>query len=141
MFYTSILCLLIILSCCSESQSAKRHFNLELRNVTCSSFTDIVRLVDCDVRKLAENRFGMDVMFYLNRPVPLDADIEILLHYRVPKSTRVVSFINIKMKICDILQHATTVPIVKEVLNGLARFSNLPLTCPVKGVSIIESQP
>ncbi|XP_013106651.1 uncharacterized protein LOC106086501 [Stomoxys calcitrans] len=133
MFCKFVFCLLVALACCLGSQSAKRNFNLELRNVSCTPFTDLVRQLECDVRKLAPNRFGFNLMFYLNRPVPLDADLEILLQYRLPHAKRVVPLINLKLKICDVLLHVPTVPMIKEILNGLTRFSNFPLSCPVKG--------
>ncbi|XP_013106650.2 uncharacterized protein LOC106086500 [Stomoxys calcitrans] len=123
---------LMVLSCLDNVLLAKKRRNIIFHNVTCICLTDLVKQSACDIRQLTNGRYGLNAMFELTHQLPATADVEILLTYKLPRGSRVVKFINLKLRICDVLVHLPTVPLVKEVLIGLSRYSNLPLSCPVK---------
>uniref|UniRef100_A0A1I8NMP6 Uncharacterized protein n=2 Tax=Stomoxys calcitrans TaxID=35570 RepID=A0A1I8NMP6_STOCA len=125
--------LIVALNGLGIGEGSKRPFNVELHNISYNTFTDLVQTINCDFKKLALNRYAVNAMFELSRNMPQDTDIEILIHYRLPKGIRTVKFLNLKLRVCDILTHVPTVPLIKEILNKLARVSNLPFSCPIHG--------
>uniref|UniRef100_A0A1I8PXG5 MD-2-related lipid-recognition domain-containing protein n=1 Tax=Stomoxys calcitrans TaxID=35570 RepID=A0A1I8PXG5_STOCA len=122
----------LALGCFNNVLLIKKQRQMVFRHVTCIAQSDIVKHSGCDVRVLPDECAGLNVMFELNSELAVSADVQVLLNYRLINGTKVVRFLNMKTKVCDMLVHVPTVSFVKIILNGLARHSNLPLSCPVR---------
>ncbi|XP_059221321.1 uncharacterized protein LOC106081732 [Stomoxys calcitrans] len=79
------------------------------------------------------SRYSFNAMIQLSRQLPLDAELEVLLHYRVPHSKKVAKLINIRFKECNTFTALPLVPLLKNIIDKIAAHGNFPFTCPVRG--------
>ncbi|XP_075157689.1 uncharacterized protein LOC142230956 [Haematobia irritans] len=119
--------------CIFSVECGKRPFNVHFHNVTCPAYTSLVKLAECDVIKVAKNKYALNVMFLLDRTLPTNVDLRFLFELTPIKGTKIIRILDAKMGICDLLEHSSKVPIIRDVMNEIRRKSNIPISCPVKG--------
>uniref|UniRef100_A0A1I8PZV9 MD-2-related lipid-recognition domain-containing protein n=1 Tax=Stomoxys calcitrans TaxID=35570 RepID=A0A1I8PZV9_STOCA len=112
---------------------AKRPFNLELQSPRCNRSADVVKMCDCIIYRLGKNRYSSNAWFELNRQLHSNAEVAVTLYYNLAKSDRIVKFIDVKMKTCDIMSSLQRLPLMRDILTEMRRHSNFPLGCPFKG--------
>ncbi|XP_058982104.1 uncharacterized protein LOC131804005 [Musca domestica] len=107
--------------------------NVEFLNFSCHAPPPLVKHYNCEFHELSTSRYVFNIDFELSRKLPEHAMIAIMVHFKARDSQRVVKFIDLKLKICDVLGNINTLPVVKKVLDSLMQNSNLPMSCPIKG--------
>ncbi|XP_059221696.1 uncharacterized protein LOC131996227 [Stomoxys calcitrans] len=114
-------------------QAAKRRFVMEVHNCTCIRFSSPSKLFECEYQKLTKGRYSISLMFELERALTRQAEIELQITYRVKQGRTIVTFTNVKLKVCDVLTHAQGLPVIKDLMESFNRCSNLPIMCPILG--------
>ncbi|XP_059224888.1 uncharacterized protein LOC131997679 [Stomoxys calcitrans] len=105
---------------------------MELHNLTCTCYTDFVKEFVCDLKKLTTDAFVLNGHFMLNRPMDKNAEAGIVIKMNLPKQSKILKFLDVKVTICDSLTNMDKVPLIKEHFNELMTSSTLPVSCPIK---------
>uniref|UniRef100_A0A1I8Q3K4 MD-2-related lipid-recognition domain-containing protein n=2 Tax=Stomoxys calcitrans TaxID=35570 RepID=A0A1I8Q3K4_STOCA len=72
-------------------------------------------------------------MFKLSRTLPQHLEARALISIKGFTRNDTVTFLDVKMNICDLIQHVKYVPLIDQIMNKLRRVTNVPMSCPVKG--------
>ncbi|XP_075155843.1 uncharacterized protein LOC142229190 [Haematobia irritans] len=132
MWFTLTL-ILIVMEYVIPTEALKRSVIGEFHNVSCITFDALMQHAECDIVKLANDQYSLNIMFQLTRTMPSSVEVGVAIHIRGMKRQRVFKFIDAKIKICDLLRVATSIPFINQVMIKIKRASNLPMACPVKG--------
>ncbi|XP_075157771.1 uncharacterized protein LOC142231038 [Haematobia irritans] len=116
-----------------EIPSVNRNLRVESLNATCEYTSDLVKQLECNVIKMTTNRFAINVLFELNRKLPSYAEVGIVLNFRPLLGQKVIRFVDIKLRICDVLRNVKIMPLIKGIIDKVRSFSNIPVTCPFRG--------
>ncbi|XP_059224889.1 uncharacterized protein LOC131997680 [Stomoxys calcitrans] len=127
------LLIIILLWHFSNEMAAKKTLNVELYNLSCSYYTELVKQFSCDFRKLATGIFALNANLVLNRSLAKNAEVAITIAVNLPGQTKKIQVLDVKLKVCDILSNMGKVPMIKKHFNELMRSSTLPILCPIKG--------
>ncbi|XP_013115683.2 uncharacterized protein LOC106093210 [Stomoxys calcitrans] len=128
----NIILLLLVIQLLITTETARRHFNLVLNNVSCDSFSGLVKRFDCDFKKLATSRYALNANFLLEHDLNRNAEIHALVFFTPTKAKRSVKLMDIKLNVCTMLTTAMSIPLARVILEEARRTSNLPYECPVK---------
>ncbi|XP_059223143.1 uncharacterized protein LOC131996954 [Stomoxys calcitrans] len=124
---------LIALMSLNTIRCGKRPFTIVFHNVSCPTFDPICQLAECDLKKLGTSRYSLSGMFKLSRTMPEHIVGRAMIHVRGIKRNRTITFLDVKMKMCDLLRHTNYMPLVDQIMNEVRRVTNLPMSCPVEG--------
>ncbi|XP_019891612.2 uncharacterized protein LOC109612214 [Musca domestica] len=114
-------------------QSAQRRFDLEVQEYHCTNRTSLVRQLHCNLTKIANGRYYADFLFEITRNLDKEARIQFTSYYTPQNAKRAVKFVDLNMKVCDVLSQSMTLPLIKTIINEVRKTSNLPYACPIKG--------
>lgn len=112
-----------------------RRFDIVIDEVICTCLLPIVKYCNCDVEKIPSGDYSINAMFENIRPMPMNTDVVILLHYQMPSNPRVAKLTDIKLKVCDMLSHGEKIPHINAIMHKLRRHTNLPFSCPILEVN------
>uniref|UniRef100_A0A1I8P6Q0 Uncharacterized protein n=1 Tax=Stomoxys calcitrans TaxID=35570 RepID=A0A1I8P6Q0_STOCA len=118
---------------CPVKGAAKKNFDLELYNVSCEKFDNVVKRFDCNTTRIAKGHYTTDMFFLLARTLDKNAELKFVLHFIPEKGLKSVKFVDMKVNICDAFGQATRVPLIKSIMEEVRSKSNLPFECPIKG--------
>ncbi|XP_075170562.1 uncharacterized protein LOC142242996 [Haematobia irritans] len=116
----------------AKVQAADRHFDLQLQNITCYGHPNLLKKLICSFEKLSRNRYDVSVTFELLRQMPSNLDASALLFIRAEKAKKSIKFLDVRVKVCDLLTSVLSIPLAKEIMERVTASSNLPYTCPIK---------
>ncbi|XP_059225909.1 uncharacterized protein LOC131997980 [Stomoxys calcitrans] len=111
---------------------AKSRFNLELHSFRCNCIAGLANTFTCNMSRLAPNRYSLSGLVELHRPMHPNAEIAIYVHYKLPTANRRIKFMDLRLKLCDVMSSVQRMPVVRNILVEIRRSSNFPLTCPFK---------
>ncbi|XP_059225471.1 uncharacterized protein LOC106088909 [Stomoxys calcitrans] len=114
-------------------QAAKRNFDLEIHNVTCTKSEDVIKRFDCNCKMISKGRFSSNLFLMLSRTLDKRAELHLLATFIPNKGVKSIKFMDIKLNICTILSQISRVPLIKNLMAEVRRKGNLPYECPVKG--------
>lgn len=77
----------------------------------------------------------INIDFELSRDLNQNAEVQYLARFNMANSTKSIKFIDFKLNICQILTQVQSLPLVKSLMEELRRTSDIPYSCPIKGVS------
>ncbi|XP_013111199.2 uncharacterized protein LOC106089768 isoform X1 [Stomoxys calcitrans] len=124
--------LLLALSLAVLTKTAKRRFNVVIKNTTCQVFSPVMKQFDCAFKMLSPSNYLIDTSFMYARELNENAEWQGLIYFSHLKGSKPIKFLDIKMNICSALSTAMTVPIVKMIMEETRKTSNLPYECPLK---------
>uniref|UniRef100_A0A1I8PF67 Uncharacterized protein n=1 Tax=Stomoxys calcitrans TaxID=35570 RepID=A0A1I8PF67_STOCA len=81
----------------------------------------------------SESRYGLDSHFMLERAFEKNAEIHLLSFIEPVSAKKAIKFIDLKLKICDLLSTGISIAVGKVLLAEVRKTSNLPYECPLKG--------
>ncbi|XP_075167396.1 uncharacterized protein LOC142239486 [Haematobia irritans] len=129
-----VVLLIIFLNCIIVNQAANRQFDFEVSNISCKFYGNIVKNMNCEIRKLSSNLYNMDINFILQRDLHKDTDIRLVIGIKPFENDKKFKFADLKMNLCDLL-NAPKLPIMvaNSIYKEVMRASNVPFQCPIKG--------
>ncbi|XP_075167399.1 uncharacterized protein LOC142239489 [Haematobia irritans] len=125
--------LLFVFSFLNSIQATKRLASLEVESFVCKNNTDIVKRYYCNLRTLDLNTYGIDGNLELYRDAPKTMEMTAKVHIKRPGSDKVITFLNLKMPVCDVLSTTMGIPLARDVISELRKAGNFPYSCPIKG--------
>ncbi|XP_075167395.1 uncharacterized protein LOC142239484 [Haematobia irritans] len=115
-------------------RTASRRFDIEVHNLTCTSYGNVVKEKGCEFSKLATSRYEVNIFFILNRNLHQDADVRSVIKINPLRSERILPFVDLKINICDLLNaQKLSLPLASAVVKELMKRFTTPVTCPIKG--------
>ncbi|XP_075167397.1 uncharacterized protein LOC142239487 [Haematobia irritans] len=114
-------------------KAAKRRFNVEIQEFVCYHFGTVIKSVNCSFNKISTNFFMTNVNVVLNNDLARDSEVRILISFQLPKNNKIITFLDVKLNICDFLSQIMGTPLVKRLMKEVRKTGNLPYACPVKG--------
>ncbi|KNC33199.1 hypothetical protein FF38_05638 [Lucilia cuprina] len=117
---------------CPLEAVPSRRFNLVIDDFTCKALTNSVKLFQCEMEKLAVNRytFSGDILF--NKIMHKKLFVRYFIDTKPLAKNITVHFIDFKMNLCDALRMQFDIPLLKNGIIELRRNSNFPYQCPLK---------
>ncbi|XP_061395640.1 uncharacterized protein LOC133331252, partial [Musca vetustissima] len=112
--------------------SKKSLFSLDIQDVRCEVCNDWVLQHKCHVEMVDNNTYAFSFLIALNRELPPNTYVRILVDVRPLGGQKVVHFLNMELKVCDALENLKTNPLVMVFLRKMIHHSNLPLACPIR---------
>ncbi|XP_059224877.1 uncharacterized protein LOC131997676 [Stomoxys calcitrans] len=128
-----LLHMVFLLSACTywqPTQTAKRRFLLEVYNVTCHGFQSPVIMFECGFKHLAKSRFALSSAMVFNRELPRSVQVGIDVDSLPKNGKKLRKRMDLKINLCDLLNHVNLLPIVKDYMLSLYRSTNWPILCP-----------
>lgn len=116
----------------------KRRFNLEVKNISCEKYGQILKHFDCGFQKIAENSYTVNIKFNFQRELDLNAEVKVLTYFTPTNNllSKTVKLFDLKLKICDVISNKMGVPLLKQIVNDLRKSGDYPYSCPIKTVRI-----
>ncbi|XP_059218119.1 uncharacterized protein LOC131994932 [Stomoxys calcitrans] len=130
--YCKLPLILITLGCLTTIQNAKRPFQLIWTTYNCTKFGERVTYLKCNLTKLAKG-YAPELWIEFQSQLSEDLDTEMIITYRLPKSPRIVKFLNHRHNLCNAIKHMQTLPFYNEGFVRIMRYTSLPCNCPIKG--------
>ncbi|XP_061393964.1 uncharacterized protein LOC133329507, partial [Musca vetustissima] len=112
--------------------SLQRRFELKVQNFQCKNYSSLLRHLNCDLTKISTGRYYIDFEFELQRNLDKDARVHITSFFTPQNAKKAVKFLDLNLKICDVLKDTNSLSIMKTILAELRKTSNLPYSCPIK---------
>ncbi|XP_073822148.1 uncharacterized protein [Musca autumnalis] len=130
-----LLLILFALAAVTNIKAGKRPFDVELHSIQCRQYNSRLNKLSCEMTKVATSRYALDYKFNLNGDLDKSAEMQITVKVKFSNNNKIITFMDFKMKVCDILNEKISTLVIKEMLKELKRGSNIPLACPIKGDS------
>lgn len=121
--------------CITSCKALDRRFHLEVYNLSCADLSGRLKQLDCVLKKFDIGNYGIDINFMLNRQLAKNAEIRVLSHLQRGNKAA-VTFLDLTVNTCNILNQAPKIPLTKKILTELRKKSNIPRQCPLKGVRV-----
>ncbi|XP_037826672.1 uncharacterized protein LOC119614629, partial [Lucilia sericata] len=98
----------------------------------CKKFTNSLELLECQVKKLAINEYGLSGKFIFTKTMSKNFFVRFFIDTTTFSKKKLVRFIDIKMNGCDALRTKFDVPLVQQIVLEIRRTSNIPFQCPLE---------
>uniref|UniRef100_A0A1I8P1F2 Uncharacterized protein n=1 Tax=Stomoxys calcitrans TaxID=35570 RepID=A0A1I8P1F2_STOCA len=123
----SILCWLTLI------RSANRRYDLRLYEFTCKSITNRLLLLECSFQNFeTTNYYSLQSKFMFDRDMSDTLEVRVWVYIKLANSKNGIQFLDIRLKMCDILENALQNPLAKKIFAEFRRTSNIPAMCPFK---------
>lgn len=116
-------------------QAANRPFYIVVHNVSCTTHGALLAYCLVDMHMANVSRYSLNTKFEFRRDMPRTTEVNILIHFRFQTGGKTIKFMDVKMNVCEMLAHVSTIPMIKDILIKYKQASNLPIGCPLKAVS------
>ncbi|XP_075167400.1 uncharacterized protein LOC142239490 [Haematobia irritans] len=109
-----------------------RRFNIEIHSLLCTNYSTLTKQLECGFSKVKHSHYLFFAKFMSNRQFNPDAEVRAQITLRMKGVTQPMKFLDLQIKICDVLSKASSVPIVRNLFDEARRTSNIPYKCPIK---------
>uniref|UniRef100_A0A1I8N3Z0 Arrestin-like N-terminal domain-containing protein n=1 Tax=Musca domestica TaxID=7370 RepID=A0A1I8N3Z0_MUSDO len=106
---------------------------MELNTLNCRQYNSLIKYYSCNLTKVTTNRYFLQANLELNRDLDKGAEIQMIIFVKFTKENKVLKFLDLKVKVCDLYDSKMSSLVIKEVIREMKRVSNFPHSCPVKG--------
>ncbi|XP_075167533.1 uncharacterized protein LOC142239625 [Haematobia irritans] len=114
-------------------EGSPKRFNLVLDNFTCKNLNGSDRdQLECSFRKSTKNFYVYNLNFFLDKQLDNNTEIRIKLDVTPHRSKKRITFVDMKLNLCDGLTQSNKNIIIRSLISEIRRTSNLPATCPLK---------
>ncbi|XP_059217732.1 uncharacterized protein LOC131994832 [Stomoxys calcitrans] len=130
--YKTVLLIMAFESFCKTQAARKKPFMVKLNRVSCPKFSDRIKYMECNWKKVATSKYNLGSIFMLNNDLDRDAEIQLKIHIS-RSGGKWLKFVDLKVNLCDALQKLLSIPLANTLLNEALQTSNVPCSCPIKG--------
>ncbi|XP_075168650.1 uncharacterized protein LOC142240806 [Haematobia irritans] len=127
--YTIITVCLLATSICSTDD---RTLALEIRNITCVKFTNLLQSIECEYHKIAIDDYGFSVRYSFTRDMASSLIARFVIDIKPEILNKEIRLIDYRINSCILLKQKTSQWFMKRFLNEFKRTNNLPTSCPLK---------
>lgn len=115
-------------------ETSKRQVIVQIHRVDWINLTALVKTAGTKFNKLGNGDVAVSVNIEFNRDLTKNAEIGIVINTKFATKPKSLKFMDTKMRICDFIDKLNVIPLIKEIYIEVMRTSNLPHTCPIRGV-------
>ncbi|XP_065368736.1 uncharacterized protein LOC135961170 [Calliphora vicina] len=107
-------------------------YNFIINNVTCVSFTNIIKHLECEASKVATNTYAYSGKIVFNKSINKNYSLRYLFDITTISKSKLLHFIDVKMNICDAIKVRYDIPLLQKLVIEIRRTSNFPYQCPLQ---------
>ncbi|KNC26742.1 hypothetical protein FF38_11366 [Lucilia cuprina] len=119
---------------CPLKKAPQRSYEFKFYNFTCTPYTKIFSIFECNVTEAKEQLFLISGRFRLTKIMSNNFNFHMFFKVKSHMRKEYINFIDIKVNACDVMRSGAGNHMLEMIRRGVVKSLNAPFKCPFKKI-------